>query len=235
MKNLLIKAKAFGMVLTFSLVLIAKGFAQEASNLPLFPMIPDDSKIPDEAREILIARLDQATTANGMGGMASLTNRFVLVPKIVTLQHNVTPTAPPMTQVSLEAVLKVADMGSKRVIGTTTIPLNGVGVTEEKAYLMAIQNMDVNNGAVADFLKGSREKILAFYNSNCDRIIAQAKTAIQRNEPGEALEQLLAVPYEAKGCFDKANKLVPSAFRAYQLKECDIYMQKAEAALAAGN
>lgn len=226
---------SLGLVLVFSLGATATMAQSEAGNLPLYPVVPDNVKVPEGAKEVLQARLDQAVTTNGMGGMASLTNRFVLVPKIIVLQRNITQTAPAMTQVSLEAVLQVADMGSKRSMASTTIALNGVGATEEKAYTMAFQNMDVNSGPLADFMKTSREKILNFYLNNCDRIIAQAKTSIARNEPEEALEQLLSVPFEATTCFNKANALVPKAFRAYQLKQCDVFMQKAQAALASGN
>lgn len=203
--------------------------------LPLYPLIPDQSRIPEEARELVRTRLDQAITTNGMGGMASLTNRFVLVPKVNVLQKNVIGSAPVMTQLSIEVNLTVADMGTKRTIANLPVALNGAGVTEDKAYIMAFQNMDVESGKVADFMKTSRKKILDFYNANCSRIIQQAQTSINRNEPEEALEQLLAVPFEAKGCFDKAQALIPKAFRQYQLKQCDVFMQKAEAALAAGN
>lgn len=209
--------------------------AQDASNLPLYPVVPAESKIPEEARDLVAARLDLAVTAGGMGGMQSLTDRFVLYPRVNVLQRNITNTAPAMTQLSLEVMLVVADMGSKRTMATTTVPLNGVGATDEKAYIMAFQNMETGSGPVADFIKGAREKILTFYTNNCDRIIAQARTSIARNQPEDALEQLLSVPYEAQSCFNKANKLIPEAFRAYQLKQCDVFMQKAQAALAAGN
>lgn len=218
-----------------SLTMLPQVWAQDASNLPLYPVVPAETKVPEESRELIAARLDQAVTANGMGGMASLTDRFVLYPRVVALQRNVTATAPAMTQVSLEVTLIVADRGAKRTMASATIPLTGAGATDDKAYIQAFQNMDVNSGAVADFLTGARTKILNFYTSNCDRIIAQAKTSIARNQPEDALEQLLSVPFEAKSCFTKANALIPQAFRAYQLKECDVFMQKAQAALASGN
>lgn len=226
--------------LKMALLTIGTTFSAMAQNnggipVPLVAQVPEEAKIPAEAQDLLLTRLDQMIVKQGFGGMRSLNNRFVMVPKLTQIDRNISPGGPPQMMLNMELNLFIVDTESKRTLATLTQALNGAGPTEEKAILMALRNTQWNTDEQAAFVNKGRSEIINFYTQSCDRIMQEAKNLIYKNRSTEALNLLASVPVEAEDCFKKASDLLPLAFQNYLMVTCDANFQKARAYLAAMN
>ena len=64
------------------------------------------------------------------------------------------------------------------------------------------------------FMKEAKEKIIAYYNENCDRIIQEANDYSKAKDYRMALITLLSIPSEVTECSDKARAAKLAAYKA---------------------
>jgi hypothetical protein len=76
-----------------------------------------------------------------------------------------------------------------------------------------------------------KEKILAFYNAQCETILSEAQTLATQKKYSEAIAQLLLVPSECKECFEKAQKAIEPIYKAETERTCNETLAKMKAEL----
>ena len=183
------------------------GKAEDSDRVGIAPVISELSgDIPASAQKLLITKMKQIATNNGM---AALPNNpmFIMYPAINVLTKETTPTAPPMQAITIEVSLYIADLASGNIYSETSIEVKGVGKTEDRAYTQALKNINARKGQFKAFVEKGKEKIIEYYNSNCDFILSTAQTLISQNKNELALNYLLSVPGVCKECYLNAMKL----------------------------
>jgi hypothetical protein len=179
------------------------GKSDDLARISLTPIIPDELQtVPKYAKKMLQNKLKQVATKNGLGGGAN--PRFIITADVDVLTKDITPTAPPMTALTLQVNFYVADVVEQKIFSSTVLEVKGVGKNENKAFISAIKNIAPKNPEVRHFIEQGKEKIIEYYNSQCDNIITDAQTKASMKDYGRAIFTLTSIPDVCKECYDKA-------------------------------
>lgn len=210
----------------------SQGKTDDLGRIALAAIVPDQAEgIPQSARQLLANKMEQVAVQNGLGAAAS-NPRFCIVPVVNVLSKEITPTAPPMQALNLDVTFYIVDAASQTIFSQTSIQVKGVGQTEDKAYIQALKNLNVKAGQFKGFVESGKEKILEYYNSQCDVVLKGAQALAGQKKYEESLFTLLSVPDVCRECFDKSMDLSVDIYKQYANYKCTEYMSGAKAAWA---
>jgi len=210
-----------------------EGRADDLARISLNAIVPEQiENMPEIARSNLQNRLMQIATINGLGG-AEVNPRFVITAKVDVLSKNITPTAPPKIAYNLSFTFFIVDMIEQNVFSSTNMEFKGVGTNENKAFISAINNINVRAPQIKNFVETGKRKIIEYYNSRCDFIISEARSLAGRRQFEEALFKLSSVPEVSKECFDLAMNVAVPIYRQFANYQCRVLLNQAEAYWAA--
>ena len=114
------------------------GKSDDSERLAIATVVPNQAgNIPEGARNMLLNKMRQITTQNGLGA-SEFGSRFFMVPSISVVTKDITPTAPPQQVVTLEFTFYVVDAVAQTIFSQTSVQFKGVGQSEDKAYIMEI-------------------------------------------------------------------------------------------------
>ncbi|MGD9978327.1 MAG: hypothetical protein AB7S54_10380 [Bacteroidales bacterium] len=213
----------------------SQGKTDDLGRIALAALVPDQAEgIPQSARQLLVNKMEQIAVQNGLGATAA-NPRFCIVPMVNILTKEITPTAPPMQALNVEVTFYVVDAASQNIFSQTSIQVKGVGQTEDKAFMQALKNMNVKAGQFKGFVEKGKEKIIEYYNSQCDVVLKGAQSLAGQKKYEEALYILLSVPDVCRECFDKSMDLSTDIYKQYANYKCTEYMSGAKAAWASMN
>lgn len=210
----------------------SQGKTDDLGRIALAAIVPDQAEgIPQSARQLLANKMGQIAVQNGMGASAA-NPRFCIVPMVNVLSKEITPTAPPMQALNLDVTFYIVDVSSQMIFSQTNIQVKGVGQTEDKAYMQALKNLNVKAGQFKGFVEKGKEKIIEYYNAQCDVVLKGAQALAGQKKYEEALFVLLSVPDVCRECFDKSMDLSTEIYKQYANYKCTEYMAGAKAAWA---
>jgi hypothetical protein len=142
--------------------------------------IPEGTALSCRAQQVILKKMQQLTTLNGVGAQAE-NARFRLTPHVSVVSSDVTPTAPPSQLVRLSIVLMIADTaGSKSIVAQTELTAKGAGENEEAAVLNALQQVDIRSATLKRFMEQGKKQIAAL-PPVANRPPAAADTAAHEN------------------------------------------------------
>lgn len=206
------------------------GKSDDAARIVISSYVPEQIEgLSDITIQSLTNKLDQITTNAGLGGSSS---RFIITPSINVLGKEITPTAPPMTALSLNITFFIGDGIDGTKFSSYSIETKGVGNTETKAYISALKNIRVNDPGYNTFIENGKKKIIEYYNSQCDFILKNANSMADRKEYESAIYNLTSIPEVCKECYDKAMDLSVKIYRDKLENECQQNLTRANAAIA---
>ncbi len=193
--------------------------------------------MPELARKTLEDKLSLIASLNGVGRGTDMNNfvspRFIITANIVVISKDITSTAPPMTAYNLEVHLYIGDGFDGKKFAAKTMLVKGIGTNESKAYMDAIKNIKADDPAIQRFVTEGRDKIIDYYNTQCDLIIKEAQVLASRNDYVYALDKLGTVPEDCKACFDKCINASIPIYKKYIDLNCQLYLTNAKAQWAA--
>lgn len=234
MKNLLIIVSS--LLLCCSLNTIAQnnaGTMDDISRIALEAFVPSQIEgMPASAKANLENKLKQIAAKNGMAG--GMNSRFIITANVTVLTKDITATAPPMQAYTLEVTLYIGDGIDGKAFSSTSVTLKGVGETETKAYMAALKNLKVADPKYQAFLEEGKNKIVQYYNTQCDFILKSAQTMASQDQYDEAITTLVTIPDVCKECYDKAMDAVQPIYQAKIDKDCKIKLQEAQSIWNAG-
>jgi len=169
-------------------------------SIKLTPFVPVYEGIGASGSKLLKDRLNAAITKIGFGGEGS-NPRFIVGPSINIVSQNVTSTAPTKYANTYEINFMVVDVISETVFNTYTSEFKGVGDSPEKAFISGIRNVDFKNQQFMDFLLMSEEKIVEYFENNCESLLSEADAEAGMRNYDNAFAILKSVPTEAAVCF----------------------------------
>ena len=180
-------------ILISTTFLNAQNKLSDVNRLVLSADIPEHTKpIPLEAKEILVNKLTQIASNNGMGG-ESLNHRFTISARFSVMSKDIVKGPPELLSYNFELTISVNDNIDKTSFSSTTVELIGVGTNETKAYIDAISNLNVKNKKITATLIEGKNKIIDLYNSNCDFIIKEAESYSKKGEYDRAMYKMALV------------------------------------------
>ena len=222
MKRIILSAVLLVTVITIS------AQQTDAGRIILNSVVLDkDNKVPEEAKNLLSTKLTQIATANGMGGN-SITPRFVLAAKINVLTKDIVAGSPQMIAINAEIVFFTGDATDNVVYNTATLTVKGVGTNENKAFISAIQNINVKNKDLSQMVEGGKNKIVDYYSSHCDFIIKKSNTLAGQQQYQAALYELMQVPEVCKSCYDKCLDAVQPIYQKMIDRNCLLQLNDAK-------
>lgn len=155
-------------------------------------IVPQED-IPSEAKAQLLSKLRQIATNYGMVE-DGLSNRFVLTADALVMTKDVVPVTPPRISQKLDIVLYFGDVVEEKVFSSLTLPVTGVGQSDNKAYINAFSRIPVKSGALAEWAVEVKKKVQDYYDSRGASILAEADFWAQSGDFDAALASLLSVP-----------------------------------------
>ncbi|WP_103865081.1 hypothetical protein [Aquimarina sp. I32.4] len=183
--------------------------------------------IPSSARNMLVNRLTQVITKNGISDNV-YNARFILAPNISVLSKDITATAPPKTALNLNVTLYIGDGISGNLFASQSIELKGVGTNENKAYISAIKRLNPKNPEIIEFVEKGKQKIIEYYNKNCNQVLKKATALEAQNQFKQALAVLTNVP-ESSTCFNKIKSKIASLYKKSIDRDCKQKLAEASA------
>jgi hypothetical protein len=180
------------------------GKADDKDRIAIAPIV--DQELPTSAKNLLESRMEQVLTKNGMAAVAE-NAIFLMKAEVNELSKDITATSPPMHAMNLEIAFSIIDRISGNVAHSTSIQVRGVGSNESKAYIQGIKQINASSPDMRRFVDLSKEKILEYYNSQCDDILKYAQTLVSQGKNNHAIALLNNVPGVAKECYMKCMDL----------------------------
>ncbi len=193
---------------------------------------PNNRSIPAEALSQLEDKMHQIITTAGISDNA-INRRFALTATVSVVKKDIISGSPARVSQTLEIAFYVKDMIDKKEYGNATISSVGVGLNENKAFIMAFSNIKPGNPRLQKMIEDSKELIIAYYRTNIDNIIADAYIQAQQGNFNKALYQIAQVP---DVCIDCTQKCRAATIDIYQKKidsAGEKLLQSARAAWAA--
>ena len=190
-----------------------QGKMDDAGRIALTPVILENSNIPPAATNVVLNKLTQIVTQNGLAG-DSFDPRFIITANMVELSHDVTATTPPMQAYTLSPTLYIGDAATGTLYATCALnPIKGAGTNATKAYMQAVKMLKANSPEVQRFIETGKTRIIEWYNTQIDFLISEANALAGQDKYDEAIALLFTVPTVCKGAFDKAMRAAEQIFQ----------------------
>lgn len=182
-------------VLSFICLLVAGCFCSYGQTEQLYISVvqPERSEISAEAGKQLERKMTQLLTANGISSQDA-NNRFVMTAKIDITSKDIVASTPQRISEKIDLTFLVGDVVDNKVFETITIPLIGIGINENKAFIAAINQLKPQNAELSEFIDRAKKKIVDYYAIRCSQIVKQAQKLASGNEYDEAIYQLIQIP-----------------------------------------
>jgi hypothetical protein len=194
--------------------------------------LPDNIAMPSEAKNLLITKLNQITSNNGMGG-SQANPRFIITANINVGTKDVIAGPPQMIAQNIDITFFVGDAVTNTIFSNTTLSLKGVGTNENKAFIDALKTINPKNKEVLAFLEEGKTKIINYYSTNCDFIIKDAQTLANQFKFNEAIYELMIVPDVCKDCYFKSKDEAEIIFKKKIESDCTEKLKEAKLIWAA--
>ena len=211
--------KKFFAIISLSAVCIAAaaqnnaGKMDDMGRIALTPVILENSSIPAPCANVVLNKLTQIATKNGLAG-DSFDPRFVITANMVELDHYVTATAPAMQAITLSPTLYIGDAATGTLYASC--PLNtvkGAGPNDTRAYMQAVRALKTDGPQIQAFIEQGKTRIIEWYNTQIDFLISEANALAGQDKYDEAIALLFTVPTVCKDAYDKAMRAAEQIFQ----------------------
>ena len=183
---------------------------------------------PAASKQLIENKLNNLLTQNGVASMNYL-GQFFITAKALPLNKDIIAGPPTKISETMEVTFYIADYYNQTIFSTTSATVKGIGETESKCYLNALKQLKINTPQMKQFVEEGRKKIIAYYNSEADRLIAQAKSFASQKNYEEALWIISTIPSQC----DKYNEALAAGQEIYQQYVdhlCNVNLAKARTA-----
>jgi hypothetical protein len=211
------------------------GTLDDIGRISLTPVLGNDlGDMPKEAQNLFLNQLRQVASKNGLGG-TSTNPQFIITGTSSVITKDITPTAPPKFAYTIQFDFYIVDYVNKKTLSSETLEFKGAGTNETKAYISAINMINPKNPKLRTFVTKGKEKIIEYYNTQCDFIIKQAQSLVKLEKYEEAIFMLISVPDICKECHFKALDAIEPIYKKFKGETCDEDLAAAQTAFSGGD
>lgn len=162
---------------------------------------------------LLQTRLIKALTADGVTagdsyGQLYISGRFDDVYK------ETLPGPPMQTVVNTSLTLMVADIFDNKVFASETFDLKGVGTSEQRAYINALNQINGRNSRFDQFINNASRKVISYFDANYKSLLAKAESAAKMHDYDKAIYFASLIP-ECSSGYAAAEKSLQSYFQKF--------------------
>lgn len=187
---------------------------EEAATIPLTVIAAKQQSVPETAMTYLNDKLMQVVSKNGLG-TTDYNSRFVITASIIPATKDIIPGPPRQFSENIDITFYIVDNVDQKIYSSATVSAKAVEASEEKALIKAIRSINVGSPKIAEFVDKGREKIIAYYESQCDNIIAKAKSLASQNMYEAALFELNSIPSCCTEAYKKSSNVAEGIFDTY--------------------
>ncbi len=163
--------------------------------------------IPQGSYALLANRLSKAASLNGLAADGE-GQVFNMVPSVAVVEKAVSGSVPPMITQNIEISVKLVESLNGNTYEQADFSVKGVGATEEKAMTDAFRKIDARHPQLKAFFRKGKQRILEYYNGNCDLILAEADGMVHAKRYLSAYHLLMSTPKASRECFDRCMEKI---------------------------
>ena len=165
----------------------------DIGRITIHAYVPESEELPYEAHKLLTTKLSQIITSNGIADNENCV-RFVLTAKVNVITKDIVAGPPQRISQKLDITLILGDIEEDKVYSQVTISAVGVGQSYEKSFISAFKNINPKNTAITAFLQEGKQKVIGYYQTHCEDLIAEAKKQASMQNYEDALMLLTSIP-----------------------------------------
>lgn len=212
------------------------GFAQTQADLgkiQLSVLFSEDqyNNYDSDLLDKVESKLTQLLSENGIVSTA-YNNGLVLQPKIIMNGNDVVEGGMQninVTNITLQLLMKQDQ--TNMVFASYSKQLKGTGRDQYAALNNAINSLDGNDPAIQRFISQGTEKLMAYYQSNCNQIMTKSANLEKNGRYEESLALLQSIP-EKTSCYKTAQTKSIDTYKNYQRKNCASFVKQAKIYIA---
>lgn len=192
-------------------VLIGLSFSvlaqNESDNITLCVYIPHDTEIPEAALQYLNNKLETLVVSNGNANFV-ICDRFILTAKIDVLSKDIVTGPPQKISQTLHITLQIGDVQEHKLFASTSLTATGIGANLTKSYMEAFKSISKNDKQILEFLSKGKEKMMDYYQQNCEAVYRTASSLANNHQYDEALYRLAVLSDLGNACSEKTQSLM---------------------------
>lgn len=225
-------ALCFGMT-AFAQHEFGNTWEEDSNRIALEPVLFSNTSVPENAQPLLISRLQQIVTKNGLGSN-SLSPRFVVTANVIETDKDISTTVPTIYSVSMDVYMYVGDMETGNLFSSCYLgSVKGVGKSDNQAYMNAIKRIQPNNPEAAKCIAEGTSKIVNYYNTEIDLLVSNAMALADQGNYMEGIAVLMDVPSICTAAYKKALENVSIIYQKKIDVEGAEFLAKAKATWSA--
>lgn len=198
-------------------------YAQQPMNIR--PIVSNDG-LEESTCKYIESKIQSIVSANENWETSDF-SRLVLAIKIHPTRQDVSATTPVRMSMEFEVFFSVGDITDNHVFKTAQITLNGIGMSEEQAYMAAFKTLAPNNANITKLLDETRIAAENYYITNCKQIIQRANNLKETENYDEAIYLLTSIPEVCTDCYGKCMKLATAVYKQRIDDQCKELLKKA--------
>jgi hypothetical protein len=180
----------------------------------------------------LESKIIQMATKAGLSA-SGYNQTFVIYPKFAIYETNtVEGGMQNITVITTELTLFIKQVNNNLLFSSVSRQLKGSGKTAEIALNNVISQIPVSDKIFASFIDEGKNKIVKYYEENCDDIVKKADAFIKMQQYEQALGLLMSIPEEVSACYDKILQKSIDTYKSYQKQRCAEQLQEARTLIA---
>lgn len=222
-------------VLLFTMLCTSITLAQQLDDvgrISLSVVTPENSEYLNYAQlEKLRNKVLKIASSNGLSGNGFHSN-FVIYPIFEIYEEELVEGMQNIVIVDTEVTLVVKQVETNMIFSSLTLEIEGNGNSRDKAIVSSVSQIPTKGPQLSEFLDDAKGKILAYYESECPNIKAQAEMAANMEEFDRAFGILMSVPSEVS-CSRELNDIAVKVYMSYINKTCSEQIIAAKAQIAA--
>lgn len=199
---------------------------QAEDNISITVCQPEYDHIPVEAQRVIEDKLDQILTTNGV--VSGKSDRFVITAKVTIISRDVMPTNPVKISEKINLTIIIGDGIDNHIFGKTTLPMNGIGVTEVKTQIQAYQRVSPQDEKIKSLVESSKQNIIDYYMNHCSEVLAEADRMDKMGRAKEGITKLLGVPQLCHDCYTQAQSKAMVLYQSIIDDEATQYLKQAQ-------
>lgn len=202
--------------------------------IKLTPFVPPYDDLGESGRQLLSTKINAAVSKVGYGGDGA-NPRFIIGPSINIISKNITSTAPTKYANTYEVTLMTCDIVTETVFESYTFQVKGVGDSPAKAFISGFRDYNFANDDFYKFLAASQEKILAYYEQNCNTFLQEADAQASMRKYDAAFTVLNNIPMEAQSCYSMVVAKKSEYFQMNLNSDCQSVLANMKAEMGKSN
>ncbi len=228
--------KIFTFLCIISFVFLsAQNNSNDINSISLSVILPDNTEyLSSKSISKIESKIQHIVSKNGISG-SGYSNEFLIYPKFEIYDESVVEGMRNTVVIEVEFNLFIRQYSTKKIFSSYSKSIQGSGYNKEKAIANAISKIPTDNNEIKEFILKGKEKILTYYNENCNQILDDSDYLMKTQKFDQAIALLSSVPREAKSCYASVQDKSIEAFNAYQKQTCEANILKAKAEISKNN